>query len=290
MCTSMTLSTADGRRLFGRTLDLDTHFGERVVLTSADREVVRSGRPLLHLRYDLLGMAAVEDGYPLYAEAMNRAGLCMAGLRFADNAYYPECPTEGKHPIAPWELIPYLLGRCATVDEARGALEGISLVNLPFSERIPAAPLHWHIADADASHGELVVESTEAGLRVYENPVGVLTNDPAFPIQMGRLPAAELPGDYTSAARFVRAATLRRAVATWMTQGQGQTAERAIDVSSVDQFFRILGAVAPMAGAVLTPQGGVHRTLYTCCMDGAAGIYRYFTEEDTTVRTVGFTQ
>ncbi len=290
MCTSLTLPTSDGRRLFGRTLDWNVHFGERVVMTPAHGTLERRNRPPLYLRYDLLGMAAVEDGYPLYAEAMNRAGLCMAGLRFADNAHYPESPTEGKHPIAPWELIPYLLGRCETVEEAREALYGISLVKIPFSELIPAAPLHWHIADANASHGELVVESTADGLQIYENPVGVLTNDPTFSEQLEHLSVSGIPGDYTSASRFVRAAALRHSVGEWMAKRCGETAEQDVEVSPARQFFRILGAVSPMAGAVLTPQGGVHRTLYTCCMDGVAGVYHYFTEEDTAVRTVGFMQ
>jgi hypothetical protein len=61
-----------------------------------------------------LGMAAVTDGpnasgYPLYAEAMNEKGLCMAGLRFAESAVYAPRPCAGFLNLAPWELIPYLL-------------------------------------------------------------------------------------------------------------------------------------------------------------------------------------
>jgi choloylglycine hydrolase len=244
-------------------------------------------------------MAAVTEGYPLYAESMNEAGLYMAGLRFAESARYAsvsEFSSEGKHALAPWELIPYLLGQCATVSEVRDALGEIRVVNRPFSQDLPAAPLHWHIADANPTHEELVLEITSQGMTIFENCVGVLTNEPPFPSQTAHLSQFSylkrdggdtlgsggrgLPGDYTSPSRFVRAATLRRwAVAHVEKEGDG---------NEVNCFFRILEAVSPMAGAVLTPEGTAHRTLYTCCMDGRAGIYHYFTEADRTLRSVSF--
>ena len=49
---------------------------------------------------------------------------------------------------------------------------------------MPAASLHWIIADANEA---ITVESTESGLHVYDNPVGVLTNNPPFEQQMFQL-------------------------------------------------------------------------------------------------------
>lgn len=350
MCTSLALPTSNGGQLFGRTLDLDTHFGERVVLTPRGYRFGFDGGSPQPNRYAMLGMAAVANGYPLYAEAMNQQGLCMAGLRFAGNAVYADGPMAGKRGLAPWELIPYLLGRYATVNEVRDALREVCVVDRPFSASLPAAPLHWHIADADPAHGALVVESTAEGMRVYEDPprlggeaVGVLTNNPPYPYQLARYadythltPAPRggeshdrrvslasavgvdltslgegglgLPGDYSSPSRFVRAATLRRWTVAWMDgqyprgeadryaradrEVRGTPAEgnpdRHGEVSPVAQFFRILAAVSPMAGAVMTEDGRNHRTLYTCCMDTAAGVYHYFTEGDVRVRSVGF--
>ena len=341
MCTSLTLPTPDGRRLFGRTLDLDTHFGERVVLTPRRYPFLFGDGTAQSLHHALLGMAAVEGGYPLYAEAMNERGLCMAGLRFAGNARYADRAAVGKVNLAPWELIPHLLGNYTTVNEVRNALREIRVVDRPFiassSEVYPAAPLHWHIADACPAHGELVVEITTDGMRVFENPVGVLTNNPPFPYQLmcyaelARLTAwpqtaggrgtlhqgntnsaanltakladilnadpfslgeggLGMPGDYSSPSRFVRAATLRRWVLEWMRMQHagGESSDNGAEVTPVAQFFRILSAVSPMAGAVLTDKGKAHRTLYTCCMDGGAGVYHCFTEEDTAVRSVSF--
>lgn len=313
MCTSLTLPTPN-RRLFGRTLDLDTHFGERVTLTPRRYAFAFNGSSPQPNRYAMLGMAAVADGYPLYAEAMNERGLCMAGLRFAGNAVYADAPAVGKINLTPWELIPYFLGRYATVNEVRNALREVCVVDRPFARNMPNAPLHWHVTDQNPDHGSLVLEITTAGMRVYEDAVGVLTNNPPYPYQLAQYAAfaslsarprrAEspagadfsslgdgargLPGDYSSASRFIRAATLRRWVAEWM-QTQPQGGEAGTAPSPLDRFFAILGAVSPMAGAVLTEAGSSHRTLYTCCMDGEAGAYHYFTEEDTSVRSVSLT-
>ena len=306
MCTSLTLPVphraSPAYRLFGRTLDLDTHFGESIVLTRGEALPTFGEAPLRGQRHPLLGMATVEQGYPLYAEAMNDQGLYMAGLRFAGEAHYARRPELGRINLAPWELIPYLLRQYTTVEEVRRALSEICLVGLPFSDRLPAAPLHWHVADADPTHGELVIEPTAQGLTVYENPVGVLTNPPVFSEHLARLSSYEshvspqgsplgtggvgLPGDYSSASRFVRGAILRKWAVTDMETCYGAGGEAL--PSPVGRFFHLLAAVAPPRGAVVTAEGGSPRTLYACCMDGAAGVYHVITESSPGLRTVGF--
>ena len=297
MCTSLALPAPNGAHLFGRTLDLDAHFGESVTL--APRRYPFSFAdcyPHTH-HYALLGMAAVADspaarGYPLYAEAMNEKGLCMAGLRLAESAVYADTPRGGWLNLAPWELIPFLLGTCATVGEARAALGDIWVVDKPFSDTVGTAPLHWHMVDADPAHGGLVIEVTAEGMKVYDAEAGVLANEPPYPAQLTALRKAtaadHLPAGYGSPARFARAATLRR---WWLERGSTCAAadgETPTADYAVAQLFSLLGAVSPTAGAVMTPEGGCHRTLYTCCMDMAAGAYSYKTESHPSVRTVAF--
>lgn len=303
MCTSLTLPTADGRHLFGRTLDLDDHFGESVTLTPRRYSFSFADcYPHTH-HYALLGMATVADGstaigYPLYAEAMNEKGLCMAGLRFARSAVYAQRPQAGLLNLAPWELIPYLLGTCATVDEVRAALGDVCIVDKPFSDKVGTAPLHWHVADADPSHGGLILEITADGMKLYSDEAGTLTNDPSYPVQTAALESYRfargdvpgLPGDYSSSSRFVRGATLRR---WWLEAGMSHSTEAEKDAAGkhgVAQFFSILGAVSPTAGAVMTPAGACHRTLYTCCMDTATGTYHYRPEGEVSVRAISFAE
>ena len=304
MCTSLTLPTPDGTNLFGRTLDLDDHFGESVTLTPRRYPFTFADcYPHTH-HYALLGMATVADGpaasgYPLYAEAMNEKGLCMAGLRFAKSAVYLSRPEVGYVNLAPWELIPYLLGTCATVAEARTALGDIRIVDKPFSDTVGTAPLHWHIADSDPSHGGLILEATAEGMRIYPDDrpdgAGVLTNDPPYLEQLAALDACParrgdtpgLPGDYSSSSRFTRAAILRR----WaVEQKDNDPTSGAGKNPDVARFFSLLAAVSPTVGAVMTPEGRCHRTLYTCCMDTAAGVYHFLAEGETEVRAVGFAE
>ena len=57
----------------------------------------------------------------------------------------------------------------------------MNLVGTPFSEQLPTAQLHWIIADEKEA---LTVECMADGLHIYENKVGVLTNNPPFETQM----------------------------------------------------------------------------------------------------------
>ena len=73
------------------------------------------------------------------------------------NAWY--CKDEpGKDNVAQFELIPWLLGRCATVQDARTLLDRMNLVDTPFCEGLPVASLHWMIAD---NHECITLESTK---------------------------------------------------------------------------------------------------------------------------------
>ena len=250
----------------------------------------------------MLGMATVEDGYPLYAEAMNECGICVAGLSFPGNAHYFESAEEGSINLAPYELIPYLLGNCAGLAEARALLQDLNLVNRPFREDIPLSPLHWLVADRT---GAIVIESTAGGVRIYDDPAGVLTNNPPFEFHLqnlshyGNLTAnpvrsnfleesgAErfglglggcgLPGDYSSTSRFVRAAWL-------LKQATGGETESA----RVARFFHLIAAVSPVKGSVLTERGELHYTRYTSCANATQGVFYFHTAENPTVYNVSF--
>ena len=181
MCTSIAFSQY---ALYGRNLDLECGFGEQVAI--APRNLVFSfhHREPMRNHYALIGMASMAGDTPLFAEAANEKGLYIAGLNFPGNAhYFPDADARCLN-LAPYELIPLLLGACATLAEAREMLETVRLVAVPFAPGYPLSPLHWHIAD---SSGSLVAESMADGLHIYENPVGVMTNNPPFPYHMMRL-------------------------------------------------------------------------------------------------------
>lgn len=153
MCTAVTYRTKDF--YFGRTLDYEFSYGEEITVTP--RNYIFDFRHIGQLKshYAIIGMAFVSEGYPLYYDAVNEKGLGMAGLNFVGNAAY-KASVCGEKDIAQFEFIPWILSQCATVSEARAKLDGINLTGTPFSSQLPAAQLHWIIADKDEA---ITVES-----------------------------------------------------------------------------------------------------------------------------------
>ncbi len=290
MCTAATYY--QGGHFFGRTLDLSYSYEEQVVITPRRFPLpFRHAAPLAeHLA--MVGMAFVQEGYPLYYDAVNEAGLAMAGLNFPGFAHYGDCLPDMDN-VSPFEFIPWVLGRCETVAQTRALLSRINLIKEPFSTHLPLTPMHWMIADREES---IVVEPLKGGLRVWENPVGVMANAPAFDWHLTNLsqyrslsPAAPeggaiptlslgegtagLPGDLTSPSRFVRAAYTRNHAPA--QEGDG-----------LRQFFHILGSVNQVRGSVLTPEGGEERTVYTACCDLDTPAYYYTTYENSRITAV----
>lgn len=178
MCTAATYKTKDF--YFGRTLDYEFSYGDEVVITPRNYPFHFRHIDAIESHYAMIGMAHVVDNDPLYYDAFNECGLAMAGLNFVGNAAYYDIE-EGKDNIAQFEFIPWILGTCANLEEAKTALIHMNLTNTPYSEQFPLAQLHWIIADQS---GAITVEAMEDGMHIYENNVGVLTNNPPFNIQM----------------------------------------------------------------------------------------------------------
>ena len=80
-----------------------------------------------------------------------------------------------------FEFIPWILSQCASVKEARVHLAQMVLTDTPFNEQFAPAQLHWILADKNEC---IVIEPMADGLHIYDNPVGVLTNNPPFPQQL----------------------------------------------------------------------------------------------------------
>ena len=116
MCTAATYKTKDF--YFGRTLDYEFSYGDEITVTPRNYEFKLRHMGTLSSHYAIIGMAHVAGDYPLYYDGINEKGLGMAGLNFVGNAVYNEVE-EGRENIAQFEFIPWILGKCATVKEAR---------------------------------------------------------------------------------------------------------------------------------------------------------------------------
>ena len=287
MCTA--ICYRNNATYFGRNLDLDRGYGERVVITPRNYEIKMRFEQPIRSHYAMIGMATVMGDLPLYYEATNEKGLSMAGLNFPENAVYGNF-TEGKDNVTPFEFIPWILAQCSCIAEAKMLLGKINLVNIDFSEQLPLSPLHWMISDKSRS---IAVEPLKDGLKVYEDPFEVLTNNPPFEFHQtnashymglgnGRassrfresiplknyslgLGALGLPGDFSSASRFIRALFVKE-----------NSVSECDEASNVTQFFHVLHSVAMPKGCVRS-EDGFEYTRYSSCCNVERGIYYYTT-------------
>lgn len=301
MCTCINFQTRDS--YFGRNLDLEYRFNESVVITPRNYEFKLKNGGVINTKYAVIGMATVIENYPLYAEASNEKGLSIAGLYFPKNAHFFS-EDDSKLNLAPYELIPYFLGQFSAVSEIRELLQKLNITNIPFAPNLPVTDLHWMISDGKEC---IVTEQTRDGLKIYENPVGVLTNNPPFDYHLTNLRnylnlsprnepnrfsdkidlqpygqgmgAIGLPGDVSPASRFVRTAFNK------LNSVCGEDEE-----SSVSQFFHILDSVAMVQGATVTPEGKYDITTYSCCINTTEGIYYYKTYTNNQITAVRMTE
>ncbi len=296
MCTASNYITDN--HYFGRNFDYEISYNERVTVTPRKYELKFRKIDDIKTHYAIIGIAAGIDEYPLYYDACNEKGLAIAGLNFAGNAVYREFEEDMVN-VTPFELIPYLLGTCSSVSEAREALGKINLVNINFADELPLSPLHWMISDEVES---IVVEPLADGLKVYDNPVGVLTNNPPFDKQLFYLNnyrglsnknpentfgvdleeysrgmgAIGLPGDLSSASRFAKVAFTR-----------ANSYSDNDEASSVGQFFHILGSVEQQNGCTFIDDPDLYEyTIYTSCYNTNKAILYYRTYHNSQITAV----
>ena len=232
-CTGITLKSKDGAAILARTIewggsDLNSQY-VIVPRGHAAQSLTPAGPNGIRFtaRYGYVGLAVEQKEF--IAEGLNEAGLSAGLFYFPGYGKYEEFrPEEKDASIADLQLVAWVLGTCATVDEVKKAVEGIHVIGIDPR----ASTVHWRFADPSGQ--QTVLEITDGVPRFYENPLGVLTNSPglpwhltnlnnyvnlyagtAAPQQLDTLKLASfgagsgflgLPGDITPPSRFVRAA------------------------------------------------------------------------------------
>lgn len=300
MCTCIDFKTKD--HYFGRTLDLEYRFQEQVVITPRNYNFSLKNGQNINTKYAIIGMSSIISNYPLYAEATNEKGLSIAGLNFPKNAHFFQTK-ENKLNLAPYELIPYFLGTYSSIKEMRSDLENLNITNIPFSEEVGISDLHWMISDNDEC---IVIEQMQDGLKIYDNYIGVLTNNPPFPYHLininnyGNLTtqyqenrfsdklnikqygqgmnAIGLPGDNSPTSRFIRAS---------FNKLNSVCADD--EESSITQFFHILDSVSMVQGSTITKEGKCDITTYSCCINTTKGVYYYKTYQNNQIAAIRLT-
>ncbi len=295
MCTAISLNK--GGHFFGRNLDLEYSYGEKVIVTPRRYPLKFRCKKVNSDHYAFIGMGITVGDFPLYYEATNEKGLSVAALSFPEAEYFKE--KEQLDNIASFEVIPWILCQCVNVGECAELISHINVTDTPFSEKYPPSPLHWLISDKDRS---IVLECDGKNTELYENSADILTNSPTLPFHLFNLSnymhlsenppenrltdtltlktyskgmgALGLPGDMSSASRFVRGFFVKEKLKVEEQYGK-----------RVMQFFHVLDSVAMPKGTVISGEGEEY-TVYSCCCDTQKGIYYYRTYYDNTVREV----
>ena len=292
MCTALTLKTKDGYNLFGRNMDLAYSFNQAVTLVPRNYEYrERVSGKMQKNKYAIIGMASVIDDYPAFADGMNEKGLCCAGLNFPGYFHPDEELSKDKKNVAAYDILLWILANFETVDQVSEEIKKVQIVAVQINEKTPIPTLHWIVTDTTGK--SIVIEKTKESFKVYDNPIGVMTNSPTFdwhltnlnefmkatpyqpePIKWGEkelkplgvgLGTKCLPGGFSGVDRFVRIAYLK-----------SQFSEAKDLMSGISQFFHMLDNVAMPVGAVIT-DGLDDITLYSSCMCQETGVYYYRT-------------
>ena len=239
-CTAIILEGQDHSVIQARTMEWRT-FDLKSNLMIIDRGakfvgLTPDGKPGLtwKAKYGVLGINGA--GKPLLADGMNEKGLGVSVLYHPGFAEFQKYnPAEASNSLSSQDVTMWILSTLATVEEVREALPKIKVV--PVKEKLIgdiALPIHLIISDPTGK--TIVVEYIKGELKIYDNPVGVLTNNPEFPwhltnlrnyvglnpapvqpIKVGALEVMPLgagsgmiglPGDFTPPSRFVRAVAL----------------------------------------------------------------------------------
>lgn len=293
MCTAISFNS--NAHYFGRTLDLEYSNKEQIIITPREFEIEFKHSNGSNKHYAIMGVGIVSNNYPLYYEAINECGLCIAGLNFPTSGKYFNS-VSNKTNVASYELIPWVLSQCKNVDEAEECFSNVNITNDSFNEKYKSTSLHWIISDKSKN---ITVEQTVNGLNIYNNDVGVLTNEPPFPFHTANLSnynnlsvyepnnktittnygrgfgGVGLPGDLSSPSRFIRAVFTKENSIIGKDENE-----------SVSQFFHILGSVSQTKGSVRTESEQLERTVYTTCYNADLSIMYYTTYDNPRISAI----
>lgn len=309
-CTGIRLVGSDGTAVFGRTqewgkFDLKPQIAIYPRQTSFQATTPDGGKGMAwKARYGFAGVLLLGR---VVNTGMNEAGLA-GGMFFHKGfaEYAPYDPAKANQSMAPSDLLAYILSSFATVDEVRAGVEGVRVVPVVDPALGTPFPLHGMITEPGGK--SIVIEFKDGVATVFDNPVGVIANNPNFDWHLTNLrnygylsntPYAEttwgdltltplaagsgmlgLPGDYTSPSRFVRAAAF---VQTARETSGGE--------DTVEEAFRILDSFNLPATQSEGTSGSAKTTLpagtqYTVLNDTRNRIIYYHTMFNRRVRKV----
>lgn len=237
-CTSLLYTDANGAHYSGRTLELPLEMPYQVVFTPQKTTFGSKADRHHTLEFESkYAFVAIDVPDPINKELKVVDGLNEKGLYFGMLAYAnTEGPADNfktnQAVLAAIDLGAWTLAQFATVAEVKQALENQPvLVTALLPLGLMKTPFHYTLHDTTGA--SIVIEFSDGEQHIYDNPVGVMTNNPSLPWHLTNLDnytflnnmdkskaefngqsfqqpdsgiaTAGLPSSSTSVGRFVRA-------------------------------------------------------------------------------------
>lgn len=309
-CTGIMLRNADGSVVHGRTLEFGLEVESMILVAPRGYEFIGkapAGPGMKYKsKYAAVGTMTFKD--LAICDGLNERGLAVGAFYFPTFAEYAEITNDNRaKALSPVDFPNWILTQFATTAEVRKAIENGEAVIAPtvLEGWGPAAPpMHYVVYDSGGAC--IVIEPSQGRLKVFDNPIGVLTNSPSFDWHITNLrnyialnprnvPPVELdgvklqalgqgsgmlglPGDFTPPSRFVRAAVFSAAAIPSQNSEQG-----------ILHVFHILNNFDIPLGVAREVEKGVIHSDFTQCVaarDPQTLRYYYRTYDDQTIRMV----
>jgi len=241
-CTGITVIAVDGTIVHARTMEfaIDIHSDVIVVPRGYARTgTTPDGKEGLKWKSKYASAGANGVGFPLIFDGLNEKGLAAGLFYFPTSAkYMPYTAADAGRTLAPWEVGSWMLENFANVEEVRANIGNVVVPAVVYKQWGFAPEVHFIVQDAAGE--SIVLEYVGGKLNVHDNPLGVLTNSPAFdwhmtnlrnyvnfsmtnaaPVKVGSVtlkPFGQgsgmlgMPGDFTPPSRFVRAVAFSQSV------------------------------------------------------------------------------
>ncbi len=306
-CTGIALRSADGSRVIARTVEwanTPMKCGYAVVPRGyIAQSLTPTGEDGMKFQAKFGFVGIYTDYENFIVEGINEKGLS-AGLFFFPGygEYETYDPKHKEISICDFQLVSWILSQFSTIDDLIASLDDIFLIGL--DPRVGTA--HWRVSEP--SGRVVVIEYTGGKANVFENKLGVLTNSPGFEWHIanlsnyvnlrrgsaGTLEMAQglevspfgggsgmlgLPGDFTPASRFIRAAFL-----------QSTAPQLATAAETVSQAFHLLNSFDLPIGMQHpkgeVPEGLPSATQFTSASDLHALRIYYRTAWNSNIRCI----
>ncbi|KAF0687078.1 Aste57867_21159 [Aphanomyces stellatus] len=307
-CSDFLLNTTSDQVVSARTMDFTIDLRSLVEIVPRDtvvEELVVQGCPdcpnyAWRTKYGFVGLNTM--GINAAADGLNEKGLS-AGFLVLHASKYPAVNISDavRRPIVS-SIVTYILGNFATVDEVKANLTDVQLTQFDpklqaiFSrpgERMMSSFL-LHLPVHDAAGKSIVIEFLDGVVNIFDNPHGVLTNDPPLAKHLALVKALNnsalhddttFAGGYSSIERFQRLTILNRhADATF-------TANTSYSTATSDQAA--LAAAAHIINTVTIPTAFVGEggsTQYTVIRDHKNLRFYFRSNENQILRSLDLNQ